>query len=68
MTGIRVVGIGILVLTVVLAAVMIAKELLFFALYGFDMDYRKIEDCLQSKGCWESSTKTCKPEGERCQD
>ena len=34
-----------------------------FALYGFDTDYRKIETCLQDKGCWESSTRTCKPEG-----
>ena len=68
MTGLRVVGSGLLVLAAVLLAVMIAKEILFFALYGFDLDHRKIENCLQSKGCWESSTKTCKPEGQRCLD
>ena len=68
MTGLRVVGSGILVLGAVLLAVMLAKELLFFALYGFDTDYRKIETCLQDKGCWESSTRTCKPEGQRCLD
>jgi len=68
MTGLRVVGSAIAVLLAILIAVMLAKELLFFALYGFDLDYRKIENCLQSKGCWESSSKTCKPEGQRCLD
>ena len=66
MTALRVVGSGVLVLTVVFIAVFLAKEMLFFALYGFDTDYRKIESCLQDQGCWEESTRTCKPEGQRC--